>query len=71
MHNKLSPWQRWCPNTTFWKYWEKKTVFAYVNVSRHVNDKILRLQGKMLVKEKAKTKAKNINGVNQNLDFDS
>ena len=36
-----------------------------------MNDKILRLQGKMLVKEKAKTKAKNINGVNQNLDFDS
>ena len=23
-HNKLSPWQLWCPNTTFWKYWEKK-----------------------------------------------
>ena len=28
-----------------------------------MNDKILRLQGKMLVKEKAKTKAKNINGI--------
>ena len=36
----------------------KKRVFPYVNMSRHVNDKILRLQWKVLAIEKAKTKAK-------------
>ena len=65
----------------------KKRGFAYVKEPRHVSDELLRLhgigfKGKMLVIEKAKTlpKAKNINGVNQNicpqtqplqLDFDS
>ena len=71
-HNKLSPWQLWCPSTTFWKYWGKG-VFAYVKVPRHVSDELLKLhgigfKGKMLVIEKVKTppKAKNINGMNQN-----
>ena len=71
--NKLSPWQLWCPSTTFWKYWGKG-VFAYVKVPRHVNDELLKLhgigfKGKMLVIEKVKTppKAKNINGMNQNI----
>ena len=52
----------------------KKRGFAYVKVPRHVSDELLKLhglgfKGKMLVIEKAKTppKAKNINGVNQNI----
>ena len=58
---------------TFWKYREKKG-FAYVKVPRHLSVKLLKLhgigfKGKMLVIGKAKTpaKAKNINGVNQNV----
>ena len=52
----------------------KKRGFAYVKVPRHVNDELLKLhglgfKGKMLVIEEVKTppKAKNINGVNQNI----
>ena len=52
----------------------KKRGFAYIKVPRHVSDELLKLhglgfKGKMLVIEKAKTppKAKNINGVNQNI----
>ena len=52
----------------------KKRGFAYVKVPRHVSDELLKIHrlgfnGKMLVIEKAKTlpKAKNINGVNQNI----
>ena len=52
----------------------EKSGFAYVKVPRHVSDELLKLhgfglKGKMLVIEKAKTppKAKNINGVNQNI----
>ena len=52
----------------------KKRGFAYIKVPRHVSDELLKLhglgfKGKMLVTEKAKTppKAKNINGVNQNI----
>ena len=51
-----------------------KRGFAYVKVPRHVSDELLKIHrlgfnGKMLVIEKAKTlpKAKNINGVNQNI----
>ena len=50
------------------------TSFPYVEVPRHVCDKLLKLhgigfKGKMLVIEKAKTSptAKSINGVNQNI----
>ena len=52
----------------------KKRGFAYVKVPRHVSDELLKLhgigfKGKMLVIEKTKTlpKAKNINGVNQDI----
>ena len=52
----------------------KQRGVAYIRVSRHVSKKILKLHGiqfkvKMLVIEKAKTpsKAKSINGVNQNI----
>ena len=52
----------------------KKRGFAYVKVPRHVSDEFLKLHGlgfigKTLAIEKAKTppKAKNINGVNQNI----
>ena len=51
-----------------------KKGFAYVKVPRHVSDELFKLRGrsfkgKMLVIENAKTlpKAKNINGVNQNI----
>ena len=52
----------------------EKRGFAYVKVPRHASDKLIKLngigfKGKMLVIKKAKTlpKAKNINGVNQNI----
>ena len=72
-HNKRSLRQLWCPNNTFWKY-RKKRGFDYVKVPGNVSDELLKLQGlgfkgKMLVTEKAKTlpKAKNTNGVNQDI----
>ena len=52
----------------------EKRGLAYVKVPRHASDKLIKLngigfKGKMLVIKKAKTlpKAKNINGVNQNI----
>ena len=58
----------------FLKILGKKRGFAYVKVPIHVSDELLKLHGlgfngKMLVIEKAKTlpKARNINGVNQNI----
>ena len=58
----------------FLKILAKKRGFASVKVPRHVSDELLKLhglgfKGKMLVIEKGKTppKAKNINGVNQNI----
>ena len=58
----------------FLKILRKKRGFAYVKVPRHVSDEFLKLHGlgfigKTLAIEKAKTppKAKNINGVNQNI----
>ena len=58
----------------FLKILEKKRGFAYVKVPRHVSDDLLKLHDiefkeKILVIEKVKTltKAKSINGVNQDI----